>query len=176
MKNILIYLTLCLAILLFSCQEKKENTIVKSPAIKKDSSVLKDHDEVPSYVKIKENIKVTDSLFNLAIKNGDEMAYNSVAQDFILNEDYKGLLYYSLIMANKYNNSQAHFDIYVILVELSANKSLKDLDKKTKSLAMYHLIKSNELGYKSAKYEINEIFGKEKKLQNSDYYLIEYSK
>lgn len=176
MKNILIYLTLCLAILLFSCQEKKENTIVKSPAIKKDSSVIKDHDEVPSYVKIKENIKITDSLFNLAIKNGDEMAYNSVAQDFILNEDYKGLLYCSLIMANKYNNSQAHFDIYVILVESSENKSLKDLDKKTKNLAMYHLIKSVELGCKSAKYEIDEIFGKEKKIKNSDYYLIEYAK
>jgi len=74
------------------------------------------------------------------------------------------------------NLPQAHFDIYVILVESSANKSLKDLDKKTKNLATYHLIKSGELGYKSAKYEIDEIFGKGKKVQKSDYYLIEYSK
>ncbi|WP_428229479.1 hypothetical protein [Flavobacterium sp.] len=169
MKNIFIYLSVCLTFLIFSCNEKKESTIIKP-------SVVKDHDERPNHEKITENKKASDSLLSLAISKGDEMAYNSVAQDFIINENYKKLLYYSLIMANKYNNSQAHFDIYVILVESSENKSLNDLDKKTKNLAMYHLIKSVELGYKSAKYEIDEIFGKEKKIKNSDYYLIEYAK
>lgn len=169
MKNISIYLSVCLTFLVISCQEKKESTVIKP-------SVVKDHDEIPNHEKITENKKMSDSLLNLAISKGDKMAYNSVAQDFVINENYKQLLYYSLIMANKYNNSQAHFDIYVILVESSANKSLEDLDKKTKNLATYHLIKSGELGYKSAKYEIDEIFGKDKKIQNSDYYLIEYSK
>ena len=169
MKNIPIYLSVCLTFLVLSCQKKKESTVIKP-------SIVKDHDEIPNHEKITENKKMSDSLLNIAISKGDEMAYNSVAQDLIINENYKQLLYYSLIMANKYNNSQAHFDIYVVLVESSANKSLEDLDKKTKNLAMYHLIKSDELGYKSAKYEIHEIFGKDKKIQNSDYYLIKYSK
>lgn len=169
MKNISIYLSVCLTFLVISCQEKKEPTVITP-------SVVKDHDEIPNHEKITENKKMSDSLLNLAISKGDEMAYNSVAQDFIIDENYRQLLYYSLIMANKYDNSQAHFDIYVILVESSANKSLEDLDKRTKNLATYHLIKSGELGYKSAKYEIDEIFGKNKKIQNSDYYLIEYSK
>jgi hypothetical protein len=164
MKNTFSYLSLCLIILVISCQDKKE------------AVVIKDHDEVPSYVKRIDNRKLTDSLFNQAITTGDEKIYNDVAGDYILDQNYEGLLYYSLIMANKYDNPEAHFHIFLILKQSGVKGAFESVDVKTKNLALYHLIKSNELGYGSAKYSIDEIFGKGKPVQKSNYYLTEYSK
>jgi hypothetical protein len=156
---IIIYITFT------SCFDKKE----QKPKIE-------DHDEVPQYVKMNSNIKLTDSLFNLAINNGDEKAYNNVAGNYILDANYQGLLYYSTIMANKYNSAEAHFHIFLILSNSNNGKPFNELDDKTKNQALYHLVKSNELGYKSAKYSINEVLGKGKVVQKSSYYLMEYSK
>ncbi|WP_396146576.1 hypothetical protein [Flavobacterium sp.] len=142
----------------------------------KQKPIVKDHDEVPQYVKMNNNIKLTDSLFNLAISKGDEKAYNNVAGNYILDANYQGLLYYSTIMANKYNSPEAHFHIFLILSNTNNGKPFNELDDKTKNLALYHLVKSNELGYESAKYSINEVLGKGKPIQKSSYYLLEYSK
>ena len=162
MKNKLNYLSISLIAFFISCQEKKEPVVIKG------------HEEVPTYIKRNDDMKLTDSLFNLAISEGDERAYNTVSSDFILTENYKELLYYSLLMANKYNNPEAHFHVFTILSESKDDKSFKDLDSRTRNLALYHLVKSNELGYESAKYSINEIFDKGKKVENSSYYLTEY--
>lgn len=164
MKNKLIYGLMVFIVLFISCQEKKPPVIVK------------DHNETPSYVKRIDNNKITDSLFNLAINKGNMEAYDKVSSDFILVDDYQALLYYSLIMADKYNYNAAHFHVFVILSNSSSDRTFDKLDEKTKNLALYHLAKANELGYKSAQYSINEIFGKGKIIKKSSYYLMEYSK
>lgn len=164
MKITFTYLSIGLITLFISCQEKT------SP------NLIKDHNEIPKYVKRNDNKKLTDSLFNLAINKGDEKAYNTVSSDFILTENYKELLYYSLIVANKYNNPEAHFHVFTILSESELDKPFNELNSKTRNLALYYLVKSNELGYKSAKYSMDEIFGKGTKVESSNYYLIEYSK
>ena len=172
MKN-KINLCLVLIILFISCQEKKTNI---SSQEKKTKAIVKDHDEIPSYIKRLDNKKLTDSLFNLSINKGDIKAYDKVAADFILDEEYPKLFYYSLIMANKYNYNAAYFHVFVILSNSSSDMSFDKLDKKTKNLALYYLVKANEMGYDSAKYSIDEIFGKGKTVQKSNYYLMEYSK
>lgn len=164
MKFSIYYLTL-FVLLFSSCTEKKEPKIIN-----------KNYDEVPQYVKMNNNKKLTDSLFNLAISKGDEKAYNIVSGNYILEENYNGLLYYSLLMANKHNCSEAHFHIYLILSGSESGESIEKLDNRTKNLALYHLIKSNELGYESAKYSINEVLGKGNVIKDSKYYLNEYSK
>lgn len=162
LSNITIMITSCN--LLLSCIEEKQKPIVK------------DLTETPQYVKMNNNIKLTDSLFNLAISKGDEKIYNNVAGNYILDSNYQGLLYYSTIMANRYNTPEAHFHIFLILSNNNNGKPFNDLDIKTKNLALYHLLKANELGFKSAKYSINEIFGNDKTVKKSSFYLKEYSK
>lgn len=152
-------------IMFISCSDKKEQP-----------KKIKDHDEVPQYVKMNNNRKLTDSLFNLAIENGDEKAYNNVAGNYILDENYEDLLFYSLKMANKHNSSEANFHVFLILSNSNNGKSFDELDAKTKNLALYYLAKSNELGYQSAKYSINEVLGKGKVIKKSSFYLTEYSK
>jgi hypothetical protein len=165
MKTTNSILAVIICVTSISCFDKKER-----------NSKIKEHNEIPQYVKMNNNIKLTDSLFNLAINKGDEKAYNNVAGNYILDGNYQGLLYYSTIMANKYNSSEAHFHIFLILSNSNNGKPFSELDDKTKSLALYHLVRSNELGYKSSKYSINEILGKKKVVEKSKYYLMEYSK
>ena len=100
-------------IMFISCSDKKEQP-----------KKIKDHDEVPQYVKMNNNRKLTDSLFNLAIENGDEKAYNNVAGNYILDENYEDLLFYSLIMANKHNSSEANFHVFLILSNTFISKKL----------------------------------------------------
>ena len=68
----------------------------------------------------------------------------------------------------------AHFHVFLILSNSNNGKPFDQLDNKTKNLALYHLIKSNELGYESAKYSINEVFGNDNVYQKSDFYLMKY--
>jgi hypothetical protein len=85
--------TMTLSFLLIFCSEKRTES---------QKEIIKI--ETPEYVKMNKNSKLTDSLLNIAISKGDENAYNTVAGNFILDTNYEGLLYYSLLMANKYNS------------------------------------------------------------------------
>lgn len=163
MRKTLIIITMTLSYVLIFCSEKKTESI-------KDIVKI----ETPEYVKMNKNNKLTDSLLNLALNKGDEKAYNTVAGNFILDANYEGLLYYSLQMANKYNSPEAHFHIFLILSNPNNVQPFEQLDDKTKNLALYHLVKSDELGYESAKYSINEVFGNDNVYQKSDFYLMKY--
>lgn len=129
--------------------------------------------EVP-YYKEKVKGKSLSQDFIKAIKENDEKLYNSISIDATLAGNIKELLYYSLIMANKNNSAIAHYNIYFSL----NSKISKDIeiDNKTKNLSLYYLIKSYELGYKKSIYDINEMFGKNKSIPKSNYFLIEYYK
>lgn len=155
--------TMTLSFLLIFCSEKRTES---------QKEIIKI--ETPEYVKMNKNSKLTDSLLNVAISKGDEKAYNTVAGNFILDANYEGLLYYSLLMANKYNSPEAHYHIFLILSNPNKGQLFEQLDNKTKNLALYHLVKSDELGYESAKYSIKEVFGNDIVHQKSDFYLMKY--
>jgi hypothetical protein len=152
-----------LSYVLIFCSEKKTES-------KKDIIKI----ETPEHVKMNKNNKLTDSLLNLAVSKGDEKAYNTAAGNFILDANYEGLLYYSLLMANKYDSPEAHFHIFLILSNPNNGQPFEQLDDKTKNLALYHLVKSDELGYETAKYSINEVLGNDNFKQKSDFYLMKY--
>lgn len=79
-----------------------------------------------------------DSLEKLVLFSGDTMAYNELKGIFYIGEQkVTGLLYYSLIMSNKYNYKRASYDVYDILTYDN-----KVLDDKTKKMAIYYLQKS----------------------------------
>lgn len=54
-------------------------------------------------------------LINKAIEEGDAKAYNEVASYHILNELGEDFLYVALIMANKYDNFEACYHVFLIL-------------------------------------------------------------
>jgi hypothetical protein len=82
--------------------------------------------------------KLTDSLYDRALQNGDTLAYlNLRAIYYIGGSRTKDFLYYSLMMSNKYNYKVAAGDVYFILTE---GDSI--LDVKTQETADYYLLKS----------------------------------
>jgi len=88
----------------------------------------------------------TSELLKKVLEEGDTTAYYEISVDFFMDDKSEHFLYYALIMANKYNNRQANYDVYNILTYLSCNK-IETLDSVTKNLALYHLEKAKELGY-----------------------------
>lgn len=78
-------------------------------------------------------------------------------------------------MAHKYNIPKAYYDIYWTLATPPSGESINDLDPETRYLALYYLLKSYEQGYTDAKYNIQEIFGKDSSIPKSSSFLIKMS-
>ncbi len=115
------------------------------------------------------NVKLMDSLMSMAVLKGDAIAYNKVASYYWLEDRGEEFLYVALMVANKYNNAEAHFHVYEILNGWRTGEKIENLDGKTRSLALYYLLKSYEMDFSSAKYKVEEIFeGKE--IPKSSYY------
>lgn len=129
--------------------------------------------EIPYHIKLLSNRKETDKLWKKAIDKGDTMAYAIISNAYILENRIYELYYYSLIMANKHKCPDAYYHLFYIMNnDMSFNGlSLYSDDVTTRSMALYYLLKSRELGYVEAQYEIDEIFGKGKTVPPSSYYL-----
>ncbi len=84
-----------------------------------------------------------DSLKSRIIKYGDVKAYNNLQIIYMDGfSDYKDLLYYDLLMANKYENIKAIEEVvrHLIYFEEYINfKELKKMDKNSKYLIIYYL-------------------------------------
>ena len=100
---------------------------------------------------------IRNKLLDSAIMRGNKDAYSEVTNsEAFLGPD---LLFHALIMANKYNDSRACFDVYYMLCEEGYDSLSLDfgtLDKRTKAIGLYYLFKSYELGYDDAKWLIKE--------------------
>lgn len=71
---------------------------------------------------------------------------------------------WAIQMANKYNNAEACYHVYCGITFSTSklkDEAFRELDPRTKNFALYYLIKSNEMGYVSAPYALEEIFGKD---------------
>jgi len=124
----------------------------------------------------KTNTSEIHKLYIKYIKENNIKQYNNISVDAILSGRMEDLLYYSMRMANKNNTPCAYYYIYYALSHPRGGVWMDKSDEKTKNIALYYLVKSYELGYKDAQADIFNIFGKNQKIENSSYYLMEYYK
>lgn len=144
-------------VFLFSCSKKENN----KNNIKEPSMSISD--------------KKIDSLLSRSINQGDTIAYNEVSSHYFLEGKETDFFYYAMIMANKFNNKDAHYDAYICLLGEEEGSylngiSMHNSDETTKNLGMYYLIRSYELGNNKAKSELMQIFS-DGKIPNSNFYL-----
>ena len=108
-----------------------------------------------------------------AINDGDMDAYDKISAYYSLNLKHDELFFYSFLMANKHNDPNAFFDLYILLtIPLKKNGiEMFSMDEITQNYAKYFLLKSYELGYGSADTHFDDIFGEGTEIPNSSYYL-----
>jgi hypothetical protein len=105
-----------------------------------------------SYVEDYNNKDKIDKLCKRVLIEGDTLAFRELKYIYLISEHSEEFLYFSTIMAEKYNYGPAFQTNYDIL-KLS-NQSTQ------KKLAIYNLLKSYELGNKNGLQRIKEIFPK----------------
>jgi len=157
-------LLICLvSILLLSCKNKRKEQFIA---------------EIPYHTKLMSNKEETVKLWKKAIYEGDFKAYAIISNAYLMHTQIYELYYYSLIMANKYKCPQAYYHLFIIMDDQVTidGLSLYSNDETTKNMALYYLLKSKELGYTQAQFEIDEVFGKNKPIPTSSYYLKEVLK
>ena len=161
-KNIL---NIALVLVLLSSCDNKSN-IVQTNIAQKPTTPIDDKRKM--YV-----------LIDSAINYGNDKAYNKVASYYLIENMGESFFYYAFTMANKYNSSEAYFHVFDIIAHSTPKEpkqALNLMDKRTKNFALYYLLKSYEMGFESARYQVNEIFGKDKIPPKSNYYLQDFSK
>ena len=105
-----------------------------------------------SYVEDYNNKDKIDKLCKRVLIEGDTLAFRELKYIYLISEHSEEFLYFSTIMAEKYNYGPAFQTNYDNL-KLS-NQSTQ------KKLAIYNLLKSYELGNKNGLQRIKEIFPK----------------
>ncbi|MNT70484.1 hypothetical protein D3C72_2088800 [compost metagenome] len=101
------------------------------------------------------------------------MAYANISNAYLMHTKIYELYYYSLIMANKYKCPQAYYHLFIIMNDKVSidGLTLYSNDETTKNMSLYYLLRAKELGYTQAQYEIDEVFGENKHVPPSSYYL-----
>lgn len=114
-----------------------------------------------------------DSLWRMAINEGDFTAYNKISNDYLQRLKNYELYYYALIMANKHQCPEAYEQLYFILTSpaLVDGVNMISNDSVTRNQAMFYLLKAYELGSKDAQYSIQDLFGDSISPPKSDIYL-----
>lgn len=119
---------------------------------KENSNSQEDKPMNNSYVEDYNNKDKIDKLCKRVLIEGDTLAFRELKYIYLISEHSEEFLYFSTIMAEKYNYGPAFQTNYDIL-KLS-NQSTQ------KKLAIYNLLKSYELGNKNDLERIKEIFPK----------------
>ncbi|RDI06680.1 hypothetical protein DEU42_11425 [Flavobacterium sp. AG291] len=91
-----------------------------------------------------------NKLFKSVLVEGDTIAFKELKYIFMISEHSADFLYFSTIMAEKYNYEPAFETNYQIL---NASK-----EKAMQNLAIYNLIKSYELGNRGNVQKLNKLF------------------
>lgn len=92
----------------------------------------------------------------LIIDKGDVKAFYDLNDYYLTDKEGPNIMPYSMIMAYKYNNAHAYFDLFNIIIKMN-NKGnygpdlIKNLDLNSRKFALENLIKSAELGDITAK-------------------------
>jgi hypothetical protein len=148
---------------MFSCKNEKKKQFVA---------------EIPYHTKLISNKEETFKLWKKAIDDGDFEAYNEISNAYLLESQIYELYYFSLIMANKYKCPEAYYHLFIVMDHRGTINGLNlySNDETTKNMSLYYLLRSKELGYTRAQFEIDEVFGKGKPTPVSSYYLKKIAK
>jgi hypothetical protein len=92
----------------------------------------------------------------LILSKGDQAAYIDLMIYYEDKMQYEALLPYSIIMANKYDNANAYYQIYFCIMRIYNNgqfdyKFIKNLDLDSRKFVLDNLQNSAQLGDNSAK-------------------------
>jgi hypothetical protein len=92
-----------------------------------------------------------DSFKKNVLIEGDKYSYSRLLINRNGTKNDYELIPYSLIMADEYNNADAHKYIFYDFIRIYNNGIYKpelivNLDNKNKSFALYHLLKASKLG------------------------------
>lgn len=176
-KNIKIIITLFFIILL-------ANNILWFVYNKNSSSEKRiTSNGVDSLISVTKNYISPLSCFYLKkdiLLNGDIKAYNEISEILNNNDLNDSRLFWSIIMANKYNYYQAFYNAFVDMAmiryyecknestatfsRIESNDdgiyyiSLDHLDEKTRSMALEYLVKASEKNVKDAKKELGAYY------------------
>lgn len=153
-------ITIFAVCLLYSCSNSPHNTSMNNDSIPVREIKLTNHSD-------------NDSLINKAINFNDGQAYNEVASRYLLSNMSQDFFYYALRMAYKNNSAEAYYHVYDIIAYTSPKDSkeyILNMESKTRDFALFHLLRSYEMGYEKSKYEIHKLFGKDKIPQSSTYF------
>lgn len=103
-------------------------------------------------------IEKMNTFKNKILNIGDTIAYNEVLSEYFITNRSNDVLYYSILMANKYKYPKASFDVYLILTNGLTRESLnQNLDSITFNFAFEYLTKSSKQGYEIATKELQKI-------------------
>jgi hypothetical protein len=152
-------ITIFAACLFYSCSNSTQNTSMNNDSIPVKETKLANHPD-------------NDSLINRAMNFNDSQAYNEVASRYLLSNMGQDFFYFALRMAYKNNSAEAYYHVYDIIAYPSPKDSkeyILNMESKTRDFALFHLLRSYEMGYERSKYEIHKLFGKDKIPQSSTY-------
>jgi len=133
------YLIILLLVFL-SCSSKKEKEAATSPSKEVSTKILTGNITCTTPLLPNE-----DELKLRIIKEGDIDAYNELTLSFMAHTFEQECLPYSLIMANKYDYSNAYYDVYLYLT-IYYYSNIAEIDSKTADMAIEYLILAAEKG------------------------------
>jgi len=101
--------------------------------------------------------------------SGDKYSYAKICIYFDEKGDYESSLPYSIVMAYKYNDKDAYYNIYRTMIRINNSgefdyKAITKLDKTSKAYALENLTKSANLGCISAKMDLEKYHSEEDKI------------
>ncbi len=147
-------------VLLLSCNNTKND--IKSKILD-DTNNVESLNYILSYIgqHYYENF-LNDSLRERKLKNaigdGDTSAFISIFDDYLMGPFHKEFLFYSMIMAEKYDYSYAHYLVYIGLSK-EFHGNLMELNNFYKKLGHYSMLKAWQKGNVGGKIEVKAIWG-----------------
>ncbi|MDG5490681.1 hypothetical protein [Psychroserpens sp. SPM9] len=104
---------------------------------------------------------------------GNIESYNSL-KEIYLNNVESDFLPYAMIMANKFNNTNASYDTFELLISIdgcSIDYNLSCVDESTRDLALSYLVNAINKGHKVASEILIEFYSKDKSYPIGNLYL-----
>lgn len=97
-----------------------------------------------------------EELRNRVVLNGDVEAYYDLKISYYDRDYSQEILFYSILMANKYDYDQAYYDVFLNLTNIYYHNGWQ-IDDVTAELAMNYLFKAAEIGHRQATDETKKV-------------------
>lgn len=143
--------------------ESKNKPMQKTNSNRLPTNDLDSSEQIIEIASSFNNKKVEEFKKNIN-KNGDRFSFAMLIIHCRDNSDYKELNKYALLMANKYNNSDACYEVFVSIIALNNNNTysgIKDLSKineKAKDEALTYMKKGALLGNMDCMSALSDIY------------------